>query len=90
MTQRASFFHQYCTTTIEFSLLKAPDTLIYIIFNMMSQKVRSLVSEYMIPGVHSVVWNGRDDDGLAVSTGVYVTRLQMDDAVTTGSMMLVK
>ena len=43
----------------------------------MGQKIRELVSESMFEGVHSVVWDGRDDDGLHVSAGVYVTRLRM-------------
>ena len=77
------------STTIEFSLSEAGFANL-IVYNVMGQKVRELVSEYKTSGIHSVVWNGRNDSGLAVSAGMYVTRLQMNDAVTTGRMILMK
>ena len=77
------------STTIEFSLPGAGFADL-VVYNVMGQKVRELLSERMNPGVHTVVWNGRDERGLEVSAGIYVTRLQMNDAVTTGRMMLVK
>ena len=77
------------TTTIEFSLPEAGFTDLFI-YNMAGQKVRELVSQTMAGGVHSVVWDGRDESGLAVSAGVYLTRLRMDENVRTGNMMLVK
>ena len=77
------------STTIEFSLSKAGFADL-VVYNVLGQKVKELVSEYKTPGIHTVVWNGRDEHGLAVSAGVYVTRLQMNDAVASGRMMLVK
>jgi len=76
-------------TTIEFALPEAGFANL-VIYNIMGQKVRSLVSEYMTPGLHSVVWNGCDDRGLPVSSGVYVMKLRMNDAVATGRITLVK
>ena len=77
------------STTIEFSL---PETGFanLIVYNVMGQRVRELVSDYKTSGIHSVVWNGCDDHGLAVSAGIYITRLKMNDAVSMGRMMLVK
>ncbi len=77
------------TTTIEFTL---PETgfVDFVTYNLTGQKVRELVSGTMSEGVHSVVWDGRDDSGLRVSAGVYLTRLKMGNVVKTGRMMLVK
>lgn len=77
------------TTTIEFSLPEAGFANL-VVYNVMGQKVKELISEYKTPGIHTVVWNGRNDNGLPVSAGIYVTRLQMHGATATGRMMLVK
>ena len=77
------------STTIEFSLPEA-GFMELVIYNVMGQKIRELAAGTMTPGVHSAVWVGRDDSGLAVSAGVYVTRLQMNGMVATGRMTLVK
>lgn len=77
------------TTTIEFTLQKAGDIRLDI-YNVMGQKVRELVSETLTAGSHSVVWDGRDSNGVAVSSGVYISRLKMGEQVQTKQMMLVK
>ena len=77
------------TTTIEFSLEKAGDVSLDI-YNVMGQHVRSLESNVMAPGAHAVVWNGRDDSGNAVSSGVYISRLRMGEAVQSKAMLLAK
>ncbi len=77
------------TTTIEFSLHQTGFAELTV-YNLAGQKVRELVSGTMSEGVHSVVWNGLSDSGLPVSAGVYMSRLTMGDAVTTGRMILVK
>lgn len=77
------------TTTIEFSLEKA-GLVSLDIFNATGQKVRTLQSSTMTPGTHSIVWNGRDDTGKALSSGIYICRLKMGAAVQSKSMLLVK
>ena len=57
---------------------------------MTGQTVRELVSQDMTSGVHSVTWDGRDDNGLAVSSGVYISRLQMGTQITAKQMMLIR
>jgi len=77
------------TTTIEFSLLKAGDVSLEI-YNVAGQKIREITSGKMGPGKYSVVWNGRDNQGNAVSSGVYVSKLSHGGSVATGLMTLVK
>ena len=58
------------TTNIKFSL-KADSKVSLIIYNVRGQKVKTLISDNMQAGWHSIVWNGRDDNGKSVSSGVY-------------------
>lgn len=47
------------------------------IYNIMGQRVRLLINETQTPGYKSALWNGRDDLGQEVSSGVYLYRLQV-------------
>lgn len=61
------------TTTISFSLQKAENAVLEI-YNIKGQKVKTLLSKKMTTGNHSVTWNGTDDSGNPVSSGVYFAR----------------
>jgi len=54
------------------------------------QMVRELFAGSMGAGAHSLIWKGRDDRGIAVSSGVYFSRLQMGEQVEAKRMMLVR
>jgi len=60
------------------------------IYNILGQEIRTLVNTKQAAGVHSVVWDGKDQYGHAVSTGVYLYRMQAGDFVMTKKMVLVK
>lgn len=60
------------------------------IFNVLGQQVRSLVDRDMPAGTHTVVWDGRNDDGGSVSSGVYFYRIQARDFTATKKMMMLK
>ena len=51
---------------------------------------RSLVSGSWSQGVHEVVWNGRDNDGRFVGSGIYFYRTVSDDYVGMRRMVLLK
>lgn len=77
------------STTISFSLPRAGHAEL-VIFNVTGQKVRNLLSEDVTDGLHSIVWDGCDDSGNAVTTGVYFSRLRTPDSTVSGRMLLVK
>jgi hypothetical protein len=77
------------STTIEFALSKAANVRLEI-FNIVGQKVRTLVSERVAPGGYQVVWDGLDDNGRQVTTGVYLYRFTADNFVQTRKMLFVK
>ncbi len=77
------------STIIEFSL----DTEGFVkldIFNILGQRVKTLFEKNFPAGIHSVVWDGKDTNGSTVSTGIYFSRLIMDDNTSIHRMVLVK
>jgi flagellar hook assembly protein FlgD len=76
-------------TSVAFGLPTAGQVRLNI-YNVLGQQVRTLVDEYMVAGYHEVSWNGRDDGGQAVSSGVYFYRLEAGQFGQTRKMMLVK
>ena len=53
------------------------------IYNVLGQRVRSLVTGYQDAGHYYATWNARDDNGLSVSAGVYIVRVQYESKLTT-------
>lgn len=60
------------------------------IWNLAGQKVRSLLAAVLEPGSHSVPWDGRDDRGRELATGVYLYRLRAGQHVGTRKLLLLK
>ncbi len=48
------------------------------IYNILGQLVRTLVDEEKLPGRYEVVWDGKDDRGKEVTSGVYFYRLETE------------
>jgi serine protease len=47
------------------------------IFNLLGQQVQSLLDEYQNPGIHEIVWDGKNGEGVPIATGLYVYRLEV-------------
>jgi len=60
------------------------------IFDTSGQLVRHLVSENQGPGSYSRLWDGNDDHGSAVASGLYLYRLSAGDAEVSRRMTLVR
>jgi len=65
------------STSIEFSVDKT-QSLDIAVFNVQGQRVRQLVSSTFSEGTHQVIWDGRNDRGQMVSSGVYFSRVTPD------------
>ncbi|MDO9578573.1 MAG: T9SS type A sorting domain-containing protein, partial [Candidatus Cloacimonadales bacterium] len=65
------------TTIIEFSIQNKSKVELAI-FNITGQKVKQLVSEQLSAGQHSINWNGDDESGKAVSSGIYYYKLNVN------------
>ena len=77
------------TTTIEFSLAERAMVTIEI-YNVLGQRVRTLVNETKSAGSYRIEWMGTDESGNPVSTGVYLYRFQAGEIVQTKKMLLTK
>lgn len=76
-------------TKITFSLPAKADVTVEI-YNVLGQRVRQLWDAPLSAGDHAVEWNGRDDRGAAVASGVYFYRVVAGDEAISRKMLMVK
>ena len=76
-------------TTISYQLSEAGFVQLEI-FNILGEKEKILVSESQNVGTYSVNWNGIGTDGNALSSGVYLYRLQVNGELIQRKMLLTK
>jgi hypothetical protein len=77
------------TTTIKYQLPQVSDVKL-VIYNVLGQKVRTLVNSRLEAGYHSVVWDGLNEQGSTVASGVYIYHFQAADFQKTMKLMLLK
>ena len=76
-------------TNIQFDLPHS-DWVRLDIYNMLGQRVRTLVNGPHATGQYEVKWNARDDQGQPVSSGVYFYTLTTRDIRLTNKMLLIR
>lgn len=77
------------TTNIVFCLAETRRVELKV-FNIIGQEVRSLVNDFREAGAYSVIWDGRNNQGLEVPSGIYLYRLQVGEHVFTKKLTLLK
>ncbi|MGB2697833.1 MAG: T9SS type A sorting domain-containing protein [Candidatus Zixiibacteriota bacterium] len=77
------------STVILYSLPQATDVKLEI-FNLLGQKVRVLVDEHQNTGYKKVIWDGKDDKGVDVSSGIYFYRLVTENYSDSKKMVLMR
>ena len=77
------------STSISFSL-PAEMQCSLSIYNIKGQKVKTLQSGTSTQGNHTLIWNGRDDNGMSVSSGIYFYQLKAQGDTITKKMIMVK
>ena len=87
-------FHNYpnpfnAGTSIKFRLGRDANTSIYV-FNNRGQKVLTLAQQYYPAGVHSIKWDGRDQRGNEVASGIYYLTISTNKFKSTKKMMLIR
>jgi len=76
-------------TFIEFGLPK-PTFVKLEVYNILGQRIKTLVKGDMEAGRHLLVWSGKDDDGNGLSSGLYFCRLRAGQLTSTGRMLLLR
>ncbi len=77
------------TTSIEYALPSRSQVTISV-YNLLGQKISTIVDEVKSPGAHSAVWDGRDSDGNEVASGIYFYQIRAGDFVESKKMLLLK
>jgi cytoskeletal protein CcmA (bactofilin family) len=77
------------STQIAFSVKEAGDMQLSI-YNLNGQEVRTLISGHMESGRHAITWDGRDNVGQLVPSGIYFYKLRVNGFVQTKKMSLIK
>jgi hypothetical protein len=76
-------------TFITYALPSETETTLKV-YNLLGQEVRTLVNGIMPAGYHRVVWDGRDDYGRKLSSGVYIYQFSAGNVVQTHKMLVLK
>ena len=61
-----------------------------IIYNLMGQEVRTLVNEVQKSGSHTIVWDGSNNSGTSVTSGIYLYNLKIGDKSFTKKLTILK
>ena len=77
------------STTIKFDLPK-PDKVYLDIVNILGRVVRVLIDDNLPAGPHSYTWDGLNETGSKVASGVYFYRIKTERFISNKKMMLVK
>ena len=77
------------TTNIIYNLKEAQDVQL-VIYDILGEKVKTLVSQYQSPGQYTISWNGQNDLGNKVKSGIYIYSLKAGDVFVSKKMLMVK
>ncbi len=77
------------STVIPFAL-PTKSTVKIIVYNALGQKVKNLVNAELSAGIHSITWDGTNEAGKTVSTGMYLYKIIANDFVASKKMLLMK
>jgi len=76
-------------TTIQFDIMSSSHVIL-IIYNSKGQAIRRLTDAFYEKGSYSVIWDGLDDNGEPVGSGIYFYQLKTGDNVLRGKCVLLK
>lgn len=85
LDEKVGTLHHYpnpfnSSTTIEYTLNNSGKVRIFI-FNLLGQRIKILRDSFHTPGLYRVQWNGANEAGFIVASGVYLYVLEMNDLV---------
>ncbi len=76
-------------TIISFNI-STEQTVTISIYDLLGRRVSTLLSQKMPSGTHRVSWNGKNDNGEELSSGVYIYQLQSQSGTKQRKMLMVK
>jgi hypothetical protein len=76
-------------TAIEYSVPKGEHVLLTV-YNLAGQRIRTLVDGQQAPGKYTAKWNGRDEKGAIMPSGIYIYQVTADHYKESKRMVLMK
>jgi len=76
-------------TSIQFDIPEQSEVRMDI-YNLMGQRVATLVNNTLEPGFHAVKWNGTNDFGKQLSSGMYIYRISANNFTSVKKLILMK
>jgi flagellar hook assembly protein FlgD len=67
-----------------------PETVHLAIYDVTGRRVRTLRDEILRTGVYEDVWDGRNESGTAMASGIYFARLKVGEAETVRKLVVAK
>jgi len=77
------------TTTIDFTITKKEPVKLSV-FDILGHEVKTLVNQSLAPGRHSVTWDGRNESGEIVASGIYFYRFEAGDFIDVKKMTFIQ
>ena len=77
------------STTIKFQIPKSTNVRLTI-YNLLGKKIRTLVNDEMGAGHYEAVWNGQNDAGVNVGSGIYIYKFEAQEFTKVRKMMFLK
>ena len=77
------------STVIEYSVPAHANVTIRV-FNVLGQVTATLIDQHQSAGTYAVEWNGTDDNGVQVASGVYMYRIETEGFIETKKMVLLQ
>ena len=77
------------STTIKYDLPRGSNVVLKI-YNMLGQEIRTLINKHQTVGYKSLTWDGKDNLGQLVSSGIYIYRLQAGTEIQSNNMLFLK
>ncbi|MBC8180595.1 T9SS type A sorting domain-containing protein [candidate division KSB1 bacterium] len=76
-------------TNIRFQIAKAGNVVVNV-YSVLGEKICTLVDAEYEPGQHSVVWEGKDQNGINVASGIYFYQIETGNNIAVRKMMLMR
>jgi len=77
------------TTTIEYKI-PARSHVTISVYNILGEKIKTIINDIMPTGTHIIAWDGRNDKGEMVATGIYFYQIKAGDFTKSRKMLLLK
>lgn len=76
-------------TTIKYTISKISNVTLKV-YNIMGEEIRTLVNKVQTSGLQSVIWDGTNNLGERVSSGIYFYKIENESIIQTKKMMLIQ